>query len=295
MRRILFSLLSAVLLFCAKPAPAAVSSALIGILSQQNSGDGSLADVVDSVVFDLDVTQAASYPGSGTTWSNLVTATGTTYDFYRGDGATSTTYPTFNGSAGSAAAYWSFDGGDYFRLKSGVNPNFLARLGRTDIAQDFWMAIAFNPANFTASRQIITNTTTGSGGRGVALSMLSTEVMNLDSLTAGIDTSATLGAALSIGAASLMIVTHDYATNTTRYWRNSVTGADVSQTFDTLTSDGTAALTIGANGTLSTFIPSGSLIYSVAMGNEYLDNTKAAAVINALCARHNRNYTGSCL
>src|SRR5574343_994393 len=94
------------------------------------SGDGSLSDVIASAVFDLDATQAASYPGSGTTWSNLVTAPAdgsaqTAYDFYRGDGSTSTTYPTFNGTPGSAAAYWSFDGGDLFDLKSGANTTFL--------------------------------------------------------------------------------------------------------------------------------------------------------------------------
>ena len=88
----------------------------LGLHKQKYGGGGvvgSLSDVVDSAVFDIDATQSASYGGTGTTWSNLVAspadgAAQSAYDFQLGDGADSSTYPTFTGTVGDAAAYFMF-------------------------------------------------------------------------------------------------------------------------------------------------------------------------------------------
>lgn len=260
------------------------------------SGDGSLSDVIASAVFDLDATQAASYT-SGTTWSNLVTAPAdgsaqTAYDFYRGDGSTSATYPTFNGTPGDPAAYWSTDGGDYFRIKSGSNTAFLNSLQKTTGGSDWWAAIAitsgtpasaqsfFSTGNSGATTSCVQARYSGSGG-------------NIDMRQRG-QTSASIvasAAGLSASTAYLVIISHSHSSNQTSFWINTTTADVKAQTFATETTNATNPLSIFVRGDLiAGFMGSGTRLYSFAMGNEYLDDTKAAAIIDALEARHNRVY-----
>jgi hypothetical protein len=62
------------------------------------------------------------------------------------------------------------------------------------------------------------------------------------------------------------------------------TGTEVASTFSTTTSDAS----VFAKLFFST--QAENRMYSLAMGNEYLDNTKAAAIIAALNTRHGRTY-----
>ncbi len=254
---------------------------------------GSLSDVIASAVFDLDVTQAASYSGSGTTWSNLVAAPAdgsaqTAYDFYTGDGSTSATYPTFNGSAGNSAAYWSFDGGDYFDLKSGANTAFLRNAHKTTGGSDFWIAMAYRPVDGGVTQGLFT-TMDGTAVAGFRTEQLGSELIQL--VQRGPTTTQTNGGYVTPGADTLYIASHSHATNKTTHWRNSLTGSSVSHTFSTTTTDATRAARIGQRTTGNSPLLSGNRLYAVAMGNEYLDNAKAAAIIAALEARHNRDYT----
>jgi len=267
-----------------------------------SEGDGSLADVVASAVFDLDATIAASYPGSGQTWANLVAAPAdgsaqTAYDFFRGDGSTSTTYPTFTGSAGDSAAYWSFDGGDYFQLLSGVNTPFIRDLHKTTAAKTFWVAITMLAVDPPGTRHLFSNAPSGSAHQGVSLQIAGSgngrfKFQQGDGLVGTNN--------LDLGSASfsannqnhILIFSYDSATNTARHWVDTDTAIETSFTYLTAITDAAGILRIGTvgGGTINP-VPSGTRIYSVAMGNEYLDNTKAAAIIAALEARHGRDYT----
>jgi hypothetical protein len=75
------------------------------------------------------------------------------------------------------------------------------------------------------------------------------------------------------------------------YWINSATGAHVAQTFNANTDNATGNATIGAR-TDGTFPLDNAYhrLYSFAMGNEYLDDAKASAIIAHLEARHGRSY-----
>lgn len=266
-------------------------------LAPPPSGDGSLADVIASAVFDLDATIAASYPGTGTTWSNLVTAPAdgsaqTAYDFLTGDGATSTTYPTFNGSAGSAAAYWGFDGGDYFLLKSGVNTNFLRDLQKTTGGSDWWFAATIKVQAGTIIQGLFGNRTTTSTSIGVAVWLTASEFLQAPQSN-GTQVVASRTGAFVDDNIYVVLVSHSHSTNATRFWVNSVTAQEVSQTYNTTTTDAARVARLfgisgsGGQGPLNL----GTETYSAAMGNEYLDDTKAAAIIAALEARHGRDYT----
>jgi len=264
--------------------------------SYQTSGDGSLADVLASAVFDLDATQSASYPGTGTTWANLVTAPAdgsaqTDYDFFTGDGVTSTTYPTFNGTAGDPAAYWTVDGGDYFRLKSGVNPAFIAAMHKTTGGSD-WTVVTTLRAVAGTTTQGIFATNLANNFPGVRLQIGATELTVTAQRGDTANVNANPGVALSDATNYLVIVSHSHSTNITRFWINTGTAVEVAQTYNTTTTDANQALVIGAtSATPTSALNNTTRMYSFGFLNEYLDNTKAAAIIAALEARHGRDYT----
>lgn len=71
-------------------------------------------DLTTGLAVCLDAGDAASYSGSGQTWTDR---SGNGNHYTRGNDSSATTDdPTFNGTAGSLAdtAYWSFDAGDFF-------------------------------------------------------------------------------------------------------------------------------------------------------------------------------------
>jgi len=265
--------------------------------SYQTSGDGSLADVLASAVFDLDATQSASYPGTGTTWANLVTAPAdgsaqTAYDFFTGDGSTSTTYPTFTGSAGDAAAYWLFDGGDYFKLKSGTNTAFLNALHKTTGGSDWAFVMAWYPPPEDGANDGLFDTRLTGTAEGILIDHNNSERITHSQRG---DTALSNVAAVQIVTAEtpyLVIVSHSHSTNQTRIWVNTTTAEEFSHTYNTTVDNATNPAIIGSrtNGSANR-IANGGRVYEVAMFNEYFDNTKAAKIFAALEARHARDYT----
>lgn len=270
----------------------------IGALSATAS-DISLQSVVASAVFDLDATVADSYPGTGTTWANLaaIPADGsaqTAYDFHTGDGADNTTYPVFNGSAGDPGAYWSFDGvNDFFRLKSGTNTNFLGGLHKTAGGDDFWLAFAIRAADATwpsFEAVFATLNSVAAGGSGILVQATSSETIRLLQAYGGAAIAASSVIATP-GGDHIVIVSHSHAENKTRFWIDMTTAEEVAHTFQTNTNAANGAATIAAYTNNTANLDSEFRIYSVAMGNEYLDDAKAAAIIAHLEARHGRDYT----
>lgn len=258
-----------------------------------------LSAVLASAVFDLDATKAASYSGSGTTWANLVTAPAdgsaqTAYDFLRGDGATSTTYPTFNGSAGSAAAYFGFDGGDYFNLKSGTNTAFLNALHKTTGGADFWFLIAWKSPSVTGTIDGFFGNASGTTtANSLTARQSTTEKIQLSQRSgAGAASTVNSTAGMTVDTINLAIFSHSKSGNNLRVWINSATAEDVAFTMGASSGDpATGFFTLGAITSVGTSpIANDGRVYTFAMGSEYLDNTKAAAIIAALNARHGRTY-----
>ena len=268
-----------------------------GIVSStfQSVGDGSLADVVPSAVFDLDATIAASYPGTGTTWANLVTAPAdgsaqTDYDFFVGlDAAVTATDPTFNGSAGSAAAYWSVDGGDYFYQK--MMSSYLASTHRTDVSKPITIVMTLRLAN--TSFNYLYGQGVSSGGQGWGL-RLSSGTLEFFARGDSANIFETIKTSPSIPATtdSIFIISMDTQAGIGKYWINSTNGGTWTPSATAYTSDAdTNPLMIGAGISKGSPMPSGSRIYSFSVFNEIFDNTKAAAIIAALETRHGRDYT----
>lgn len=243
-----------------------------------------LGNAVSSTVYDLDATIAASYGGSGTTWANLETTPA--------DSAAQSAYNftnngfTFTGSAGSAGAYWLADGTNQFDL-SGGNTTFLNNLPKTTGGTNFWFAIAFRPGS-GIQRMCHTGAVTNVPLLGVFLN--ASNVLNLFQRGDTASANTTLGSAVSSGTDYVIIVSHDSATNTTRYWINTATASSTSQTYNATTTNA-GAFTIGAESDGGAAILNNARVYAVSMGNAYLDNTGAAAIFAEYEARHGRDYT----
>lgn len=257
------------------------------------AGSPYLDGVLASTVFDLDATIAASYGGSGQTWANLIAAPAdgsaqTAYDFYRGaTSAANTDDPAFNGSAGDPAAYWSTDGGDFWRL-AGAKPDFLDALHKTTGGTSWWLAVAMR---WATSGNGIFGTGNASSALGMNLRSSTDGSMNLrmrgDTATV---TFASPAAALTNGGDALIIHSFNKDTNTMARWVNTVTGTTGAFVPNTTVADASGAGEIFSRGDGSFLMSSGARLYSCAMGNGYLDNAGAAAIVAHLNARHGRTY-----
>ena len=262
-------------------------------------GSDFLDGVLDSTCFDLDATIVDSYGGSGQTWANLITspadgASQTDYDFHLGNDATAdTTDPTFTGSAGDQAAYFSLDGGDCFNIKS-----------------------------FTSAQSVLFNAAKSNSSWWIAITALIPTSVNNDNLCGSGDLAADIGIKFNCTSATLNrcnLFQQDGSTNrnigfvgnsinrdgnniiiisnnggTPIQWHNSTTGVNGNGAYSTNTTDPARSFRIGSTSDaagIEDAMPSGTRIYSFAGGNEFLDDTKAAAIISHLETRHNRDYT----
>jgi hypothetical protein len=269
---------------------------------EAESGDGSLADVIASAVFDLDATQAASYGGSGTTWTNLVTAPAdgsaqTAYDFHLGltSGAAADD-PTFTGSAGSSAAYFALDGADFFDFATDTTTTaFLKNLHKTTGGQEFWIAVGVRVIAGSATQCLYGYRTTTATSQGIRFEITSSERLSLAQGNGTATVSGTSATTLSSGTDYLLIVSAPAGGGTIRFWFNTLTAEEISLTYGATSTDPSVSsvpkIAACGAGTGQNIMNNTTRIYSAAMGNEYLDNTKAAAIIAALEARHGRDYT----
>lgn len=266
---------------------------------------GGLQDEIPSTCFHLDATDAASYPGSGQTWANLIASPAdgsgkTDYDVWLGaTSSSSTDDPTFNGTAGDAAAFFSVDGGDFFKSK-GNNPAMLNSFHKGD---PVWIAVAWRRgATGTSNGGSIFTTRAGSAnnaqfvgtdcymqGSTVAYAIAfrvfnasSNLVFNQNIIPSGSPTTD-----------SLLVLSwrRSGGTNTIRAWYNSrtantTTPSGTPVTNNTAAGFGLAALDHAGN---SKHV-NGGRFYAFAGGNAFLDNTEAGKIFDFFNTKHGRIY-----
>lgn len=261
-----------------------------------------LDSVMDSVCCDLDATISQSYGGSGLTWANLIQnpADGLTrgsYDFHLGEGETASTFPTFNGTAGSMAAYWTTDGADYFRMKN-ITDTIPTKWHRTSGGTPFWVAVAFRspPGIYTGTRCFWGNAGSVSN-RGVSTFAVAGDTLSLVSANGSTSTiTSNMSSALSGSTDYLYLVSVDpsQTSNNIRVWLNATTYAAFSMVFGASSTPSTDNFFIMATRSSTTNgsspMETGTLFYSFAMGNQFLNDTHAAALFTHLRARHGRAY-----
>lgn len=249
-----------------------------------------IAAIRPETVFELQAQKAASYPGSGQSWSSLQQAGG--YQFYRGaTDSASTDDPTFNGTADTAAAYWSFDGGDRFKLAAGSNPAFFNKLHNNTAS--WWVAMAFRTPAVISTTMVLFSTqeSNSASSHGFSLYMASTSGGTLRYMQAnGSSTFQTLGA-LSGSTDYLVVLSYDHASNLFNVWLNTRTRAQVTTVFGAATSDAASTCSLGTYGGGNNPVFNGTRLYGLAGGPALISsNTDAGLIYDYFNALHGRTY-----
>jgi len=251
-------------------------------VTTQAAAASSFGDVVASTVFDLDATISASYTGSGTNFANIESTPA--------DGAAQGDYnftisgATFTGSAGSQSAYFSLDGNDYFYITGG-NTTFINNLHKTTGGSDFWLLFSFYLPDDATTDWLFADYSTGPGLRSFINTTQSLGFRQQGGVSSQTNATATVSEATPV----TLIISHSHSTNETKYWISTTTGEAVAHTFNTTTGNAQSAFAVGYNYT--SYMQNGARFYTIAGGNEYLDNTKAAALFSHIETRHGRDYT----
>lgn len=242
--------------------------------------DTSLGSVVPSTVFHLDASLLASYTGSGNTWANAAISPAdglpqSAYNFYLGNSASpNTAEPTYNGTAGSTSAYWSFDGADYFSISSFLATPFLQSLHKTTGGTDHWIAFDFTTPDSSWSSSYGFGTGANANEPGISVQFAFNEtVIYRQTAGGGSDVSAA-SASMATAGRYVLVIGRQNSTNTTSFWINGAARSDVSQTFQTTTTDPNEWPTVCAR-RLSTPIWSEFRLQGYAMGNEYPSDATA--------------------
>lgn len=257
--------------------------------------------VLSSTVLDLDATVAASFPGSGQQWLNLTTAPAdgsakTAYDFDLGlTNSAAADDPTFTGTADTQSAYFSLDGADFFDFSSGTTtPSFLKNLHKTTGGQAFWIAVGVRVIAGTTTQSLFGYRTTTATSRGIRFDISTAERLTLAQGNGSATVNGTSATTLSSGTDYLLIVSAPAGGGTIRFWFNTLTAEEVSLTYGATSTDPAASsvpkIAACGAGTGQNIMNNTTRIYSFAMGNEYLDNTKAGMIISHMNARHGRVY-----
>lgn len=264
------------------------------------SGTGFLDDVISSVVVDLDATLSDSYGGSGQTLANVIafpadSSAQTDYDFFRGlTGDASTDDPTFVGSAGDPAAHFLFDGGDIFKLVAGSNPSLFKDMHKTTGGPDFWLAVAFRYVE-AGDQTLFVTAFSSNFIPQIRIKFSGTDTAEFRQVGDGSQAIQVTHGTFTTSTDFLLIISHKHSTNKTRFWLNTTTNTEVGQIFKTTTTDPDDTPGLFARGNGGQPMANNTRFYGFYAGNEFLDDTKATDIIDHICTRHNRNYTGSCL
>lgn len=252
-----------------------------------------LDGIIPSTVFDLDVTQMKSYPGSGQLWMNMTEnpadgAARSAYDFMLGNAVEHTLNdPTYNGTGKSA--YWSYNGYQWHTL-NGPQTNFLTKLHRSDNVVPFWAVICWKtPPSYSGANRLFGSSTLSSV-YGIQMQYQPNGSITFSFSGNSQGNSISLNTILPTDQDNIIIFSFDPATSTRRSWINNrtVTESTITQRIRTEDSDG--LFSIGsANGGLSA-VEFGTRIYSLSMGNRFLTSTDALKIIDHMNARHGRIY-----
>lgn len=265
--------------------PFGFASSLTEEESGRNTND--VSSVISSACWDLDSTILASYNGSDTHWRNLVASpadgnTQSSYDMMLGAIPTPhTTDPTFNGTAGDEAAYWSNDGGDQFKSLSQTDFAVMNNAHK-DTAGEFWFAMAFYyPERFAGNGVEVESKTSGNGFQINGRTNDSGGFPYIiDMQTNGVRTTETTVQAGTYEADNIMICSLSRSAGKYRFWMNTTTGEEGSFTFNAGTANNQFQTRV------YTSAPPDSKFYTYSGGNEFIDDSKAADIINLLQARH---------
>lgn len=254
-----------------------------------------------NTVFELDVTLADCYPGTGQTLSNLIESPNdgesqTTYDKTLGNNlSVDSTDPAFVGSAGDPAAYLDCDGGDVCAQIAAMTA-FQKSLHKTSGAGSgvWWHAMAFQYQFGAGAFQLFWGTNDIATTQGVSAGSNVRTTMRLEISRGNFQTVNFTVPSMSDGDDVLLVMSGDPTdTDDLRIWIKSatkLTDPDMNSATSTTDSPGNAIWGGGRAQASSVSVNPNTRLYSEAMGQAFLDDPEFANILSTWDARHERNY-----
>lgn len=254
------------------------------------SGDGSLADILSGVVFDLDTSKTSSYSGAGQTWSNLVTAPAdgsaqTDYDVWLGrTSGVSTDDPVF---VSSPTPHFNHDGGDVFGFKT--KPALMQRLHWQSTSHTF--IFCGNFAAVTNQGLIGTDVSVGNIPHISMIFQGTVPRILVQRSTGGVFMSTIVPTTGSTTGNFCFVISYDEITGVTSIYKNGAkfTAATVISAAEDLTPAALPILgaRIGATSNVaSIMLTNGSDSRAYALLNRAITDGEAAAILAEYNARH---------
>ncbi len=245
-----------------------------------------IGSIESSTIFDLSAQVTSSTDDAGKAWKNLTEAPAdaelqTAYDWTYGQSSgDATDDPVLTGSAGDAGTYYLFDGSANFTLETITT--FWEDIHKTG-SGDCWIALSFLYQS-GAGAQVMFATNLTASGAGIRVITSSNQLYFQQRGAATV--SAASGITLVDETNYIAVISHDRSANQTTFWVNSTTGTDIAQTFSASTTDANAgAVIIGAAGNYGGDMLTGTRMYACAGGNDYLDDTRAEAIMDVVANR----------
>jgi hypothetical protein len=253
-----------------------------------------LSDVLSGLVYEIDVTLADSYAGSGSTIANLTNtpADGSAkaaYNYTKDAGA------VFTGSAGSPGAYLALDGASCLSLAA--NTTMLAKLHRTDSGATpytFILVGRFVPkiANQNACAFMGTNgLEAATVGYNWTNGTYSSALNTATSYTVGgfqVATTIPSGPVSCDNTDRVLIMTN--SGTGIKFYSNSSTPVSATRGFITITADAAYPFQIGSAGNNLAKLYNGGRIKASAMLNRVITDLEAATILSTFGSRHGVSY-----
>lgn len=220
----------------------------------------------DNLLIYLDAGNAKSYPGSGTTWTNLS---------MNKTNATLTGGPVYNSTNGGELV---FDGGDYGTI------TYVPAEMDFSLAQTICMWIKPTTGANSARRNPYNQAYAGPGTITHEINGTFNYFFGTDGANGPAGTYVGVGSGFTVvpGELAFVCVTRDQATNTSRFYKNGVPSTSQSAGGYATTNNGTSPILIGSGYTTG-FLGS---IYNCAVYNRALTASEILQNFNALRGRY---------
>lgn len=267
------------------------------LVAEEAASASYLDSVHSGAVMDIDATIEASYDGSSQTWTNLISSTGTAYDWWLGDDGTAAAQdPSFTGTAGDPAAYFAPDGGDRCALKNSSSATVLNQIQRTDGTGSEWtFIVAFRtPSSHSGTKALIGGSWTTDngfyvfvGGGAGPLRFWSADGSSSNNYTHG---------NLSTDTDYLLVISADMqeTTNNITHYLNTTSGTTISYDGPDSTADEANGVLLMASsdaGSPKGALTSGYRIYAYGLIEGTSTAAQVADIFDMYETRHSRDYT----
>ncbi len=232
-----------------------------------------LTSAIPETLVDLDSAIAASYPGSGTLWTDLANVSG---NMILASGANA---PTF-----TADKTFQTDGGD--RIQASANPDAFSRLHKTTAGNKYTIALCYREPSVLDSGWLLSTLQFSGFSKGVVIEGSAATTRRFRQFGNTGNRTHVLPYTPVADTYYCLVIAYDQATNKLRFWINEIENTQVDANFNATTSveDGDLTLFSATDGLQPA--PNGMEIYALSVFDKYFDDADVDDLLGVYNDRH---------